>query len=131
MRVHARPQGACACAPLERRVARARRETASEAPSPGQLTELAGAVPMSRSGGFPRRRRGAQAQVPCGLSMTRSLTLIHSRTRSAGLLSVHGRCFFELRGNFPRELLRGDDVRQRTEAENPALERAIGAYVER
>src|SRR5437660_515429 len=37
--VHTRPQGACA--PLERRVARGRRETAREGPSPGEVTDLA------------------------------------------------------------------------------------------
>ena len=50
------PDTGCGSEPCERRVASGRWETARAGPSPGQLTELAGAVPLTRSGGFPRRR---------------------------------------------------------------------------
>ena len=53
-----------AVAPWERRVARARRETARAGPSPGQVTELAGAVPMLPERRFPAPSpRGAKPQV--------------------------------------------------------------------
>ena len=58
------PDTCCGSEPCERRVPGDRRETARAGPSPGQLTELAGAVPLTRSGGFPRRR--AVRRAACG-----------------------------------------------------------------
>src|SRR5437773_239631 len=55
-----RSETCCARDPWERRDARDRRETTIEGPSPGQVTDLAGAVHTSRKRGFPRRRPGAR-----------------------------------------------------------------------
>ena len=58
----------------ERRDARGRRKTASAGPSPGEVTNLAGAVPMSRTSGFPRRRtvRGSSSLLATPADLTKS-----------------------------------------------------------
>ena len=53
-------------------------ETASEGPSPGQVTELAGAVPHNRNGGLPRRQPRVASEAP------RSLHEARNRSVAAG-----------------------------------------------